>query len=221
MSDRVFADRVEAGRLLGKRLETMGPFERAVVLALPRGGVPVAFEVAQKLGLPLDLLIVRKLGAPGQEELAMGAIATGNALVYNDRVLRGLGVSDEEVERVTRKERAELERRERLYRGDRPTPELDGRTIILVDDGLATGSTMRAAITAIRQTRPARIIVAAGVAPPETVAALGEEADDVVCISTPSLFMGVGQWFQDFSQTTDEEVRALLDSAWNKEAAPS
>ncbi len=181
-----------------------------VVLALPRGGVPIGYEIARSLQAPLDLLIVRKLGVPGQEELAMGAIASGGIRVLHETVIRELGLTEPVIDEVTREEERELHRRERAYRGDRPPVSLEGRIVVLVDDGLATGSTMRAAIAAVRQRRPAKIVVAVPVAPPETCQVLRNEADEVHCLLTPALFFGVGQWYEEFPQTTDEEVRALL-----------
>jgi len=212
----MFSNRVEAGRLLGNKLREFGPFEHGLILALPRGGVPVAAEVARILNLPLDLMLVRKLGVPGHEELAMGAIATGGAVVFNEDLLEVLPIDEADIDRVTSEERRELARRQRLYRGDREEPRLEDRTIILVDDGLATGATMRAAIAALKQNRPKRIVVAAAVAPRETVASLRMEAHDVVCLATPEPFMGVGRWYTDFSQTTDAEVQQLLGQAWSK-----
>ena len=181
-----------------------------LVLALPRGGVPVAFEVARSLGAPLDIFLVRKLGVPGQEELAMGAIATGGLRVVNDSVVRHLDIAPELIDAVAAREQGELERRERAYRGERPAPDVRGRTVILVDDGLATGSTMRAAALALRQQGPARVVVAVPVASREACEEFRGEVDDIVCASTPEPFMGVGRWYEDFSQTTDEEVRSLL-----------
>lgn len=204
-----FSNREDAGRQLADLVEgQVGP--GAIVLALPRGGVPVAAEVAQRLQAPLDVLLVRKLGVPGHEELAMGAIASGGVRVFNEDLLAQLGIDPAEMEQVRQAEQQELQRRERLYRGDRPLPELEGREVVLVDDGLATGASMRAALMALRQYRPRRIIVAVPVAPPETVAELEGEVDQVVCLLAPEVFYGVGAWYDDFTQTTDEEVRALL-----------
>jgi putative phosphoribosyl transferase len=183
------------------------------VLALPRGGVPVAFEVAEALHAPLDIFLVRKLGVPGQEELAMGAIATGGVRVLNEDVVRYLNIPGEVIDAVATDEQRELERRERAYRGDRPAPDACGRTVILVDDGLATGSTMRAAAAALRRQQPARIVVAVPVASAQTCDEFRREVDDIVCTVTPEPFHGVGMWYQDFSQTTDEEVRELLKRA--------
>ncbi len=180
------------------------------MLALPRGGVPVAFEVARELRLPLDVFLVRKLGAPGQEELAMGAIATGGVSVLNREVVRSLGISEAEIAAAVAKETRELERREREYRGDSAPLAAAGRTLILIDDGLATGSTMRAAIAALRRQGAAKIVVAVPVAPPETCAQLAREVDEIVCLETPAAFESVGDWYEDFRQTSDAEVRQLL-----------
>ena len=187
-----------------------------IVLALPRGGVPVAFEVAQRLGVPLDVFVVRKLGVPGHEELAMGAIASGGVRVLNEDVLYVLPDAQSIVEMVTAIEREELKRRERDYRSNRPAPEVRGRTVILVDDGLATGATMRAAAAALRQQGAAKIIVAVPVGAPGTCHEIRSVADEVVCLQTPGSFMGVGQYYEDFSQTTDEEVRELLAASASK-----
>ena len=181
-----------------------------IVLALPRGGVPVAYEVARALNAPLDIFLVRKLGVPGYEELAMGAIATGGVRVLNDQLVGGLRIPDYIVDEVAASEQQELARRERLYRGDRPAPDVRGRTVILVDDGLATGATMLAAVKALRQQQPARIVVAVPTASPETCEQLRAEVDDIICAITPEPFHAVGLWYEDFSQTTDEEVRELL-----------
>lgn len=206
----VFPDRREAGRRLASKLTRYAGRDDVTVLALPRGGVPVGFEVARKLGVPLDVFIVRKLGVPGYEEFAMGAIATGGVRVLNDEVVSGLGLPRHVVDAVTAKEEKELLRRERLYRGGRPPPRLNGRTVILVDDGLATGSTMLAAIKALRDHRPARIVVAVPVGSPEICEAMGADADEVICATMPEPLIGVGRWYEDFSQTSDDEVRALL-----------
>jgi predicted phosphoribosyltransferase len=205
-----FRDRREAGRLLAEKLSAYASRPDVIVLALPRGGVPVAYEVARALGAPLDVFLVRKLGVPGHEELAMGAVATGGVRVLNDTVVRGLGIPDYVVEAVTAWQQQELTRRERLYRDDRPAPDVRGRTVVLVDDGLATGATMHAAIAALRRQQPTRIVVAVPTAAPETCEALRAEVDDVVCAITPEPFYSVGLWYEDFSQTTDEEVRELL-----------
>jgi erythromycin esterase-like protein/predicted phosphoribosyltransferase len=205
-----FGDRSEAGRLLAERLREHRGRDDVVVLGLPRGGVPVAFEVARGLDAPLDVFLVRKLGVPGHEELALGAIATGGTRVLNTQLAERLGLPAEWIEAIDAKERRELDRRERAYRGDRPPPDLAGRTVILVDDGLATGSTMLAALWAVREDDPARIVVAVPVADPEVCEALRREADDVVCLRTPKPLRAVGAWYDDFEQTSDEEVRELL-----------
>ena len=207
---RPYADRRDAGRALAARLREYAGRADVIVLALPRGGVPVGFEVASALGAPLDVFVVRKLGTPGHPELAMGAIASGGIRVLNDEVVGAVGVSSEHIDTVARREQVELERREALYKEGRPSPALDGRVVILVDDGLATGSTMRAAVQAVRQRRPARVIVAVPVGAPDTCAELASIADDVVCARTPAPFSAVGLWYEDFTQTTDDEVRALL-----------
>jgi len=209
----MFRDRADAGRQLATRLTPYAHRAGVVVLGLPRGGVPVAAEVADHLGAPLDVFVVRKLGVPGHEELAMGAIASGGARVLNDDVLAGLGIPASMVEAVTRQEQAELERRERLYRGDRGPVAVRGRIVILVDDGLATGASMRAAVTALRAREPAYLVVAVPVGAPATCAAFETITDEVVCAVTPSRFVAVGLWYEDFGQTTDEEVREFLDRA--------
>lgn len=208
-----FRDRSDAGRRLAAELREHAHDPNAIVLALPRGGVPVGHEVASALGVPLEVFVVRKLGLPWHEELAMGALASGGVRVLDEDLIRLARVSREDVERVTGWEQAELERRERLYRGDRPFPDLHGRTVILVDDGLATGSTMRAAVTALRLEGPVRIVVAVPVAAPETCAAFQHVADEIVCAETPEPFEAVGLWYDDFSQTTDDEVHGLLEQA--------
>ena len=204
-----YRDRHEAGRILGERLAALAGRPDVVVLGLPRGGVPVAWEVARRLGAPLDVFVVRKLGYPGHEELAMGAIASGGVRVLNPEVV-AYGVSREAIERATEREQAELERRERLFRGDRPPIPVAGRTVVLVDDGLATGSTMRAAVRALRQQGAREIVVAVPVAARSTCEQMEEEADQVVCATTPYPFHAVGLWYDDFSQTMDDEVRELL-----------
>ena len=207
----VFRDRKDAGRQLAAKLSGHTGCADCIVLALPRGGVPVAYEVAEGLGLPLDVFLVRKLGVPGHEELAMGAIASGGTRIINDSIVNPLHISTRAIDRVTQHEQAELKRRERAYRDDRPAPQVAGRTVILVDDGLATGATMRAAATALRARGPKRIIIAVPVAAPETCSELALEVDEIVCAATPEPFVGVGLWYQDFSQTSDEEVRELLE----------
>lgn len=205
-----FDNRRDAGRKLAGALQHYANRPDVLVLALPRGGVPVAFEVARALNAPLDVFLVRKLGVPGHEELAMGAIATGGVIVLNDSVVQALRIGREELDRVAAAERAELARRERAYRGDRPAPDVRGRTAILIDDGLATGSTMRAAAAALRRQEPARIVIAVPVSSPQTCQELGAEVDEIVCLLTPEMFYAVGMWYIDFSPTTDEEVRDLL-----------
>ena len=215
----LFRDRTEAGRLLAERLRRYAGRSDLLVLGLPRGGVPVAYEVAQALGAPLDVFLVRKLGVPGHEEVAMGAIATGGVRVVNEAFVRELGITSEAIERVAASEQRELDRRERAYRGSRPPPDVAGKTVILVDDGLATGSTMRAAAEALRRQKPARIVVGVPVAAPETCRELESLVDDVVCAVTPRPFLAVGRWYQDFSETSDEEVRALLAAAQDQPAS--
>jgi len=205
-----FRNRHEAGRFLATKLTAYANRPDVLVLALPRGGVPVAYEVARELSAPLDIILVRKLGVPGQEELAMGAIAIGGVRVLNDHLVRALNIPDQLIEAVAEKEQQELAQREQLYRGDRPPLDVQGRTLIIVDDGLATGATMYAAVKALRQLRAARIVVAVPIASPETCEALGREVDDIICAVMPEPFYAVGLWYEDFSQTTDEEVRDLL-----------
>jgi erythromycin esterase-like protein/predicted phosphoribosyltransferase len=213
MPDRLFRDRRDAGRTLARLLEHYRGRDDVVVLGLPRGGVPVAYEVAQALGAPLDVFVVRKLGVPGREELAMGAIASGGVVVVNDDVVRGLGITADVVQRVAEQEGRELHRREQEYRGGRPMPELEGKAVILVDDGLATGSSMRAAIAALRRHRPSRIVVAVPAAPESTCQELSADVDEAICATTPSPFYAVGASYWNFDQTTDEEVRSLLRAA--------
>ena len=209
----LFRDRSESGRQLAERLDAYGHREDAVVLGLARGGVPVAAEVARTLALPLDVFLVRKLGVPGQEELAMGAIASGGARVMNKQVVDALALDRAVIEATVAREREELERREREYRDGRPATDVSGRLGILVDDGLATGASMRAAIQALKQRRAAGIVVAVPIAPPQTCSELEHEADAVVCVRTPEPFHAVGLWYQDFPQVSDEEVRQLLAQA--------
>jgi putative phosphoribosyl transferase len=213
----MFPNRAEAGRRLAERLGAYRGSDDALVLGLPRGGVPVAYEVAQQLGLPLDVFVVRKLGVPGYEELAMGAIASGNVIVLNDDVMRALPNSEAILDRVIAMEKIELERRETRYRQDRPAPDLRGRVVILVDDGLATGATMRAAAAALRKQCVAKIVVAVPVGAPDTCHEIESEVDETVCAIMPALFHGVGQFYEDFSQTTDEEVRELLAKAGDRQ----
>ncbi len=215
----IYRDRADAGKELAKHLKDYANREDVLVLALPRGGVPVAFEVANALHAPLDIFLVRKLGVPGHEELAMGAIATGGVRVLNEGVVGYLDIPDELIDEVAANEERELDRRQRLYRGNRPLPDVRARTIILVDDGLATGSTMRAAATALRKQQPARIVVAVPVSAPETCDEFRMEVDEVICAAMPQPFLGVGLWYEDFSQTTDQEVRDLLEKSVRKQKA--
>jgi len=208
-----FIDRRDAGRTLVTYLSRYSGRDDVIVLALPRGGVPVAYEVAQALGAPLDLFLVRKLGTPGHRELAMGAIASGGIRVLNEDVVRWYSIPESVIEAVVREEQQELERRERAYREDRPAPDLRNRIVILTDDGLATGSTMRAAAQAVRERQPLRVVVAVPVGARETCAELAAYADEVICARMPEPFASVGQWYLDFNQTDDEEVRALLQKS--------
>lgn len=209
-----FRDRVAAGSALVAALHAYKARKDVLVLALPRGGVPVAAEVAAALNADMDLMIVRKLGVPGHSELAMGAIASGGVRVLNRDVVSSLGIGEVAIEEAAKRETRELERREHAYRGARPRPVVKGRCVILVDDGVATGATMRAAIEALRQQGPATIVVAVPVAPPETVIRLRGEADDVVCLATPETFWAIGQWYIEFPQLTDDEVREALARIW-------
>jgi putative phosphoribosyl transferase len=213
----MFRDRADAGRLLAMRLKEYSNQPDLLVLGLPRGGVPVAFEVARALKAPLDTFLVRKLGVPGHEELAMGAIASGGARVLNDMVVSGLNFDNEAIDRVTELELKELQRRERRYRGDKPGPDVHNRTVILIDDGLATGTTMRAAAIALRQQQPAKIIVAVPVAASETCDEFRNLVDEVICAVTPRELYAVGLWYGDFSQTSDDEVYELLERSKEKE----
>jgi predicted phosphoribosyltransferase len=210
MKPERFRNRTDGGRHLAEKLAAYANRPDVLVLALPRGGVPVAFELAHAFGAPLDVFLVRKLGVPGYEELAMGAVATGGVRVLNDEIVRGFGISEHEIDAVVASELRELSRRDRLYRGDRPPSDVAGRTVILVDDGLATGATMRAAVQALRQQQPGRIVAAVPTASPDTCQVLKAEADDVICAITPEPFFAVGHWYDDFTQTTDDEVRELL-----------
>jgi putative phosphoribosyl transferase len=211
--EKQLKDRTEAGRLLAEALTKYSNRPEVIVLALPRGGVPVAFEVAKVLNAPMDVFVVRKLGVPGQEELAMGAIATGGIRVLNDEVVQALAISKEELDAVAAEEQKELERREREYRGGRPAPDLSGKTVILIDDGIATGTTMRAAIAALRKLQPARLVVGVGVSARSTYDELCAEVDEVVSVSTPEFLFAISQWYGRFPQTTDDEVRTLMDQA--------
>ena len=213
MQHRPYRDRADAGRCLAEKLVDYVDRPDVLVLALPRGGVPVAYEVAHALNAPLDVILVRKLGVPGHEELAMGAIASGGMRLLNESVVRALRINPEIIDQVTEIEQAELERREREYRDDRPPPDIRGKTVIVIDDGLATGASMRAAVVAVRRRRPARLVVAVPVAAAATCAEFRHEVDELVCTSTPEPFHAVGLWYEDFSQTTDDEVRELLERA--------
>jgi len=209
----LFKDRRDAGRKLAQELSAYAGRSDVNVLALPRGGVPVAYEVALALGAPLDIFIVRKLGLPGHEELAIGAIASGGVRVLNNDIVQALNIPQRVIDAIAQGELKELERRERAYRGDRPAPEVRGRTVILIDDGLATGASMRAAVAGMRAQNPARIVVAVPTAAPETCEKIQPQVDEIVCVMTPQPFYGVGRWYEDFSQTTDEEVGMLLEEA--------
>jgi putative phosphoribosyl transferase len=208
-----FKDRHDAGRLLARKLSGYADRTDVLILALPRGGVPVAYEVTLALNAPLDVFLVRKLGLPGREELAMGAIASGGVRVLNEDIIRVLNVPQEMINIVARHELQELQRREKCYRGDRPPLEVRDRQVILIDDGLATGASMRAAVVGMRAQHPARIIIAVPAASPELCDAFQFEVDEMVCAMTPEPFYGLSRWYEDFSQTTDEEVRILLKDA--------
>ncbi|MGQ4650055.1 phosphoribosyltransferase family protein [Lyngbya aestuarii] len=220
MREKPFLNRTEAGQLLAKKLTTYTNCSDVLVLALPRGGLPVAFEVARALKASLDICLVRKLGVPGHKELAMGAIATGGVMVLNEEVVQNLGISKEIINQVAAQEQQELERRDRLYRGNRPVPQVKDRTVLLIDDGIATGSTMRAAITTLRYQQPKSIVVAVPVAPPSTCNELKREVDQFVCLTMPPAFHAIGLWYEDFSQTTDEQVRNLLAQSTWKQLSP-
>lgn len=207
-------DRTTAGQALGEALTGYAGRDDTLVLALPRGGLPVGYEVARRIGAPLDLMVIRKLGAPGHEELAMGAIAPGGVRVMNHDLVGRLGVGQATVEAVAEREQRELERRLSAYRGPRPLPDITGRIVILVDDGIATGATVRAALTALRTQRPAHLVVAAPVAPPAVATALRQDADEVFVLETPEPFLGVSRWYADFPQLGDAEVREVLGRAW-------
>lgn len=216
--DLPFPDRASAGRALADVLARRFADEPAVVLALPRGGVPVAYQIARRLHAPLDVLLVRKLGVPSQPELAAGALASGGIQVLNRDIMHALGLTEAALASTAAAARSELARREHLYRGDRPAPVVTGRCVILVDDGVATGATVRAAVAALRTQHPARIVVAVPVGAQDTVAILREEADDVVCLATPEPFWGVGRWYRNFEQVSDEEVGQLLAKAVEEES---
>ena len=213
-----FKDRIDAGQILANKLSKYAD-QKPLVLGLPRGGVPVAFEVAKALKAPMDVYIVRKLGVPGHEELAMGAIATGDVRVLNKGVIDALQISKEEIAIETRKEKEELKRRERLYRGGRPPLDVTNRTVLLIDDGIATGSTIKAAIAALKKQKASRIVIGVPVAPPSAIEELKAEVDEVVCVSTPEFFMAISLWYDEFPQTSDEQVRELLEKAEMKKQA--
>lgn len=213
-----FHDRVEGGKALAAKLLRYAHRPDVIVLGLPRGGMPVALEVARALEAPLDVLIVRKLGVPGEEELALGAIATGGGRVINQSVVQSLGISRRVIDAVTQREQEELKRREHAYRDARPLPTLRDRVVILVDDGIATGATMRAAVSSVRQQQPSRIVVAVPVAAPESVQELRDLADEVICVLEPEAFWGVGLWYEQFPQLTDDDVVTLLNAAWHEHA---
>ncbi|MFW5975816.1 MAG: phosphoribosyltransferase [Alkalispirochaetaceae bacterium] len=213
MSERIFSDRRSAGKELAKALEGALSAREAVVLGLPRGGVPVAYEVALALGIPLDILVIRKLGAPGHPELAIGAVGSGGVRVLNERIIRSLGVREGTVERIAQEERRRVEEKEAFLRGEREAVPLKGKSVILIDDGLATGASMWAAVTTVRAKEPRQVIVAVPVAPPETVEQLRQEVDRVVCLNAPAGFSAVGEWYHHFDQTSDQEVRKLLGAA--------
>jgi predicted phosphoribosyltransferase len=210
MDGQIFTDRLDAGRQLAEILKEYAGRDDVVVLALPRGGVPVAWEVAKELDAPLDVFVVRKLGAPGREELAIGAIASGNVQILNQRLIDALGVHAGDIEEIARREAEELQRREKEYRGEAPPHEVKAKVAIIVDDGLATGSTMRAAVSALEGMQPAKLVVAVPTSSPETCEEFRALVDEVHCVSTPVNFSAVGQWYKDFSQTSDEEVQAIM-----------
>ncbi|BAY39634.1 hypothetical protein NIES2111_40100 [Nostoc sp. NIES-2111] len=211
----LFKDRTAAGQVLAKKLANYANRPNVLVLALPRGGVPVGFEVAKALNAPLDVLIVRKLGVPENEELAMGAIASGDVRILNQGIISQIQISDEVIAKVTAQEQRELERRERMYRGDRPFPDLKEKIVILVDDGLATGATMWAAVLAVKQKQPKEVVIAVPVAAPETYEEMHNNVENMICANTPTPFCSVGLWYEKFPQTTDDEVRELLKKASN------
>ncbi|GAX34461.1 phosphoribosyltransferase [Nodularia sp. NIES-3585] len=211
----LFKNRTIAGQVLAGELADYANRSGVIILALPRGGVPVAFEVAKALNAPLDVLVVRKLGVPEQEELAMGAIASGGVRIINEHIINLVNISEDTIARVAAQEERELERRERLYRGNRPDLDLQGRIVILVDDGLATGATMWAAVASVRRQHPAKIVIAVPVAASATCHELQDAVDEIVCTATPDPFYSVGLWYEDFPQTTDDQVRDLLAKAQN------
>lgn len=215
-----FRNRTEAGQRLAAKLGAYAHRPDVLVLALPRGGAPVAYEVARALGAPLDIIVVRKLGVPYEPELAMGAIASGGVRVLNTEIIASLDIPADVVDEIAREEQRELERRERAYRGDRPAPVIRGRTVILVDDGIATGATIRAAVAALRQQQPARIVIAAPVAAAETYDELRPLVDDLVCVLTPDALFGIGFWYDQFPQLSDDELRELLAKAWQADGGP-
>jgi predicted phosphoribosyltransferase len=217
----IFEDRRDAGRQLAAALSQYAGRPEVLVLGLPRGGVPVAFEVASALKAPLDVFVVRKIGVPGHEELALGAIASGGALVFNEELARALDLPQEAIRRLVRAEATELARREAAYREGRPPLDVRGRTVLLVDDGLATGASMRAAIAALAAAGPAWVVVAVPIASPDTCAELRADVDDIICAAAPEPFHAVGAWYQDFSPTSDDEVRALLAAASGRPAQPA
>jgi putative phosphoribosyl transferase len=219
MMQQPYPDRTAAGKTLAEQLRHYKDTRDLLVLGLPRGGVPVAYEVAQALGAPLDVFVVRKIGVPGHEELAMGALASGGIRVLNDDVVRQLAPSENVIEELTREEQKEVEQREQRYRGEHASPRITGRTIILIDDGLATGATMRAACAAVRQQQPARVVIAVPVAAPQVCDEMQQEADEVVCAMMPPSLGGIGGWYVDFRQTTDDEVRQLLNQAAREQRA--
>jgi putative phosphoribosyl transferase len=206
----IFANRQEAGRLLAEALGDLAGVADVVVLGLPRGGVPVAHEVAAAIGAPLDVFVVRKLGAPRQRELALGAVASGGTIVLNDEIVRHLGIDRAQLDSIIAAEQAIVDERDRAYRGDRPPVDVAGKTAVVIDDGLATGATMRVALAALRHRKVGALVAAAPVAPPDVVARLGDEADRVVVLHSPAQFNAVGLWYRDFRQVTDDEVRTLL-----------
>ena len=217
----IYRDRRHAGKVLAQALSRYAHRDDVVVLGLPRGGVPVAYEVATALDAPLDVFVVRKLGIPGYPELAMGAIASGGVMVLIPEVVEQLGIPQEVINAVAQAEARELQRREKAYRGDRPPIDVTDRTVILIDDGLATGASMHAAIAALRKRKPKRIVVGVPIASPSTCEEVGKQADDIVCAATPEPFQAVGLWYEDFSQTSDEEVRKLLDEAYRQRSLSS